>query len=187
MGGLAGFPMGGATSFGAMASHIPDGGDCVVLFGPHVGVDFNGKAGTTHRRGRAEGGACCGSAVAASGYVAGLASGNTPATLPDDPLDAQQFFVGSMLAPYAERLEKAANKMVELPYALYDAQKYMMSQIVGQAAGAVADGQIAVLGGIQINTPPGYKDYFKPISFNMYNNKGMLMEKMWDYTEAPKK
>eukprot|EP00565_Helicotheca_tamesis_P001175 CAMPEP_0185723252 /NCGR_PEP_ID=MMETSP1171-20130828/155_1 /TAXON_ID=374046 /ORGANISM="Helicotheca tamensis, Strain CCMP826" /LENGTH=224 /DNA_ID=CAMNT_0028390923 /DNA_START=16 /DNA_END=686 /DNA_ORIENTATION=+ len=60
MGGLAGFPFGGATSFGAMAAHIPDGGSCVVVYGPHVGVDSTGAVGTVERRGRANGGSCCG-------------------------------------------------------------------------------------------------------------------------------
>ncbi|CAB9505785.1 Inherit from NOG: Low-co2 inducible protein [Seminavis robusta] len=180
MGGLAGFPFGGATSFGAMASHIPDGGDCVVVYGPHVGVDSTGAVGTVERRGRAAGGSCCGSAVAASGYVAGVfADKSKEATLPDDPLDAQQYFVGSMLMPYAERLEKADSKMVELPYALYDAQTDLMKKIVGKSAGAVAGkGKIAVLGGVQVNTPPGYEDYYLPISFDMYDNKGNFVEKI---------
>jgi len=180
MGGLAGFPFGGATSFGAMASHIPDGGDCVVVYGPHVGVDSTGAVGTVERRGRKNGGACCGSAVAASGYVGSVFSGSAEeATLPDDPLDAQQFFVGSMLMPYAERLEKADAKMVELPYALYDAQTSLMGQIVEKSAGAVGGGgRIAVLGGIQVNTPPGFTDYYLPISFDLYNNKGKLIEKI---------
>ena len=43
---MIGFPFGGITSFGAMASHIPDGGSCLVVFGPHVGVDSTGKVGT---------------------------------------------------------------------------------------------------------------------------------------------
>jgi hypothetical protein len=38
MGGLAGFPFGGVTSFGAMSHHIPTGGSCLVVFGPHVGL-----------------------------------------------------------------------------------------------------------------------------------------------------
>lgn len=176
MGGLAGFPMGGATSFGAMASHIPDGGSCVVVYGPHVGVDSTGAAGTVERRGRANGGACCGSAVAASNYVAGVSKGDKKATVPDDALDAQQYFVGSMLLPHAARLDKAKDKMVELPHALYDAQTDLMERIVGKSCGAVADGTIAVLGGIQINTPPGFTDYYLPLKFGLYDNKGDLMK-----------
>jgi len=182
MGGLAGFPFGGVTSFGAMASHIPDGGSCLVVFGPHVGVDSTGAVGTVERQGRAAGGACCGSAVAASGYVSTVYTGSAQeAGLPDSPLDAQQNFVGSMLLPYAEQLEKADNKMVDLPYALYAAQKKMMSDIVSAGAGAVGgDGKIAVLGGIQINTPPteDSSDYFLPLSFEVYGNDGKLIEDM---------
>ena len=56
-------------STSAMASHIPDGGHCLVVYGPHVGVDSTGAVGTVERVGRANGGACCGSAIAAAGYV----------------------------------------------------------------------------------------------------------------------
>eukprot|EP00586_Coscinodiscus_wailesii_P011911 CAMPEP_0172493070 /NCGR_PEP_ID=MMETSP1066-20121228/24406_1 /TAXON_ID=671091 /ORGANISM="Coscinodiscus wailesii, Strain CCMP2513" /LENGTH=656 /DNA_ID=CAMNT_0013263041 /DNA_START=369 /DNA_END=2339 /DNA_ORIENTATION=- len=177
MGGLAGFPFGGATSFGAMASHIPDGGSCLVVYGPHVGVDSQGNAGTVERRGRANGGSCCGSAVAASGYVAGVMGGDAPATLPDI-VDAQQYFVGKMLLPYGDRLEKASDKMVELPLALYDAQTELIKRIVTEKASAVSDGEVAVLGGVQINTPEGYSDYFLPKSFDLYDNKGKFVKSL---------
>lgn len=178
MGGLAGFPFGGVTSFGAMAAHIPDGGSCLVIFGPHVGVDSTGAVGTVERRGRAKGGACCGSAIAASGYVASITGGKADkAAAPDTPTDAQQNYVGNMLLPYSARLEKASDKMVELPYALYDAQKKMMGDIIKAGASNVAgSGKIAVLGGIQVNTPDGISDYFKPMSFEVYDNTGKLLE-----------
>mmetsp|Transcript_28063 Transcript_28063/g.34648 ORF Transcript_28063/g.34648 Transcript_28063/m.34648 type:complete len:618 (+) Transcript_28063:101-1954(+) len=179
MGGLAGFPFGGAVSFGAMAAHIPDGGSTLVVYGPHVGVDSTGAAGTVERRGRAKGGSCCGSAVAASGYVSSIFNGDEPATLPADVEDAQQYFVGKALLPYAEQLEEAEDKMVELPYALYGAQSDLIKTIVEGGAGGVADGTVAVLGGIQINTPPGFTDYYMPLSFDLYNNKGELVKQLW--------
>ena len=189
MGGLAGFPFGGITAFGAMASHIPDGGSCLVVFGPHVGVDSTGKVGTVERRGRKNGGACCGSAVAASGYVAGVHSGTTAKYGPPEvPDDAQQNFVGTALLPYAEALEAASDKMTELPYALYDAQKKLMDTIVKAGAGSVAgDGKIAVLGGIQINLPPGKSDCFLPLSVEVYSNGGELIEDISDTINAGKK
>ena len=179
MGGLAGFPFGGAVAFGAMAAHIPDGGSTLMVYGPHVGVDTTGAVGTVERRGRANGGSCCGSAVAASGYVAGVLKGGEKATMPDDVIDVQQYFVGKALLPYADQLEKADDKMVELPYALYGAQSDMVKSIVTNGAAAVGDGNIAVLGGIQINTPPGYSDYYMPLSFDLYNNKGEVVKALW--------
>ena len=162
-----------------MASHIPDGGSCVVVYGPHVGVDSTGAAGTVERRGKANGGSCCGSAVAAAGYVSSVFTGAAEEQTMPDIVDAQQFFVGKSLLPFAERLEGAADKMVDLPLALYDAQSELIDRIVAQSSSAVADGNIAVLGGVQINTPPGYTDYFLPKSFKMFNNAGELIKDLW--------
>lgn len=185
MGGLAGFPFGGITSFGAMAHHIPDGGSCLAVYGPHVGIDSFGTIGTVNRRGRAKGGACCGSAAAALGNVrkgamvpkAG-AAGSPPMI---DSLDAQQAYVNAQLLPYGERLLMAADQNIELPYALYDAQKQMMDGIVAKGASAMeGNGYIAMMGGIQINTPEDTSDYFLPLTFDLRNSQGKLVKSiMW--------
>jgi hypothetical protein len=183
MGGLAGFPFGGVTSFGAMAHHIPDGGSCLVVYGPHVGVDQYGSVGTVNRRGRAKGGACCGSGAAALGKIrkgAMVPQQGAPKELPTtDSLDAQQAYVDAQLAPYAKKLLAADDRNVELPYALYDAQKKMMDNIVAKGASAMeGNGKIALLGGIQINTPEGISDYFLPLSFELRNNRGQKMQNL---------
>jgi hypothetical protein len=173
MGGLAGFAFGGVTSFGAMAHHIPDGGNCFVVYGPHVGVDKEGNVGKVNRRGRGVSGACCGSAAAASNYVCKVYEGGSQSGLPTDALDAQQNFVGNMLLPQAARIAEASEPEVELPYALFDVQDDFMHQIVEKGCGEVAGkGKIALLGGIQINTPSGTHEYFLPKVFEIRNNKG---------------
>mmetsp|Transcript_17476 Transcript_17476/g.40621 ORF Transcript_17476/g.40621 Transcript_17476/m.40621 type:complete len:183 (-) Transcript_17476:178-726(-) len=181
MGGLAGFAFGGVTSFGAMAHHIPNDGSCLVIFGPHVGVDSEGTVGRINRRGRVKSGACCGSAAAAAGYVMSVREGGPKASRPTRALDAQQYFVGSMLLPHTERLARADDSNVELPHALYDVQEELMLKIVMNASKEVAgNGKIALLGGIQINTPAGGPDYFLPKKFEIRNNKGQLIENlMW--------
>jgi len=177
MGGLAGFPFGGVTGFGAMAHHIPDGGSCLVVYGPHVGVDAEGKVGTVNRRGRSKGGSCCGSAVAAAMYVNSVMKGGEKAELPSEPLDAQQVYVGEMLLPHGERLEAAKDPMVELPLALFEAQDELMQKIIARGCKEVAGrGKIALLGGVQINTPDGMPDYFMPLRFELLNNKGVMIE-----------
>lgn len=185
-GGLAGFAFGGVTSFGAMASHIPDGGSCLVVFGPHVGIDSTGTIGTVERRGRKSGGACCGSATAAANFVAQQQQqqkqkqddhANTMTTTSMmDPVDAQQQFVNNLLLPHGERLEQANNKSSELPMALFDAQQELIQRIVAKGCSKVADGNIAVVGGIQINTPEGMSDYFLPLQFELRNNQGVLIK-----------
>lgn len=184
MGGLAGFPFGGVTSFGAMAHHIPDGGSCLVVYGPHVGVDSMGSVGKINRRGRAKVGPCCGSAAAAlgkirKGIMVPKGDGSAPPMI--DSLDAQQAYVEANLAPYADRLLAADDRNIELPYALYDAQKQMMDLIVAKGASAVEpNAYIAMLGGIQINTPDGITDYFLPLNFELRNNQGKIVKSlMW--------
>ena len=75
LGGLAGFPFAGRTGFGAMAAHIPDDGFCLIVYGPHVGVAADGTVGKVERSGIALVDTCCGSAVAASGYVDSIMGG----------------------------------------------------------------------------------------------------------------
>lgn len=182
MGGLAGFAFGGVTSFGAMAHHIPENGSCVLVYGPHVGIDRDGNVGKINRRGRGGNGACCGSAAAACGYVLSVQKGECAKTsMPSSPIDIQQYFVGNMLLPQADRIAEADDAQVELPYALFDVQDKYMKDIVSKGCGEVAgDGKIALLGGIQINTPLGTGEYFLPKVFEIRNNKGEKIADLMD-------
>merc|ERR1712176_815187 len=98
-----------------------------------------------------------------------------------DTLDAQQAYVNSQLIPYRERLLMAADQNIELPYVLYDAQKRMIDCIVAKGASAMeGNGYIAMLGGIQINTPEESSDYFLPLTFDLRNSEGKLEKSiMW--------
>lgn len=170
----------GVTGFGAMASHIPDGGSCLVVYGPHVGVDYDGSVGKVNRRGKGKSGSCCGSAVAASGYVSAVYKGEIKeATAPTATMDAQQIYVGSVLLPYAERLMKAFDPMVELPYAMFEPVDDLTQKIVARAAAKVGQGgKIALLGGLQINTPDGISDYFLPLRFEVRDNQDKIVENL---------
>ncbi len=159
-----------------MAAHIPDSGSCLIVYGPHVGIDSSGKVGTVDRRGRVNGGHCCGSAVAASNYVTAVLDGAAEAPFPSDPLDAQQAFVSKMLLGKGQRLMKAEDKMAELPLALFEAHDDFILDIISKGCGNVPKNvNIAVLGGVQINTPDGMSDYFLPLRFEVRNNKGSVV------------
>jgi|AntRauTorckE5430_2_1112549.scaffolds.fasta_scaffold298947_1 hypothetical protein len=51
-----------------------------------------------------------------------------------------------------------------------------MKRIVEQAASAVVDGSIVLLGGIQINTSPEYSDYSLPKDLNVFDNLGVHLK-----------
>ena len=44
-------PFTGKTGWHAFSSHTPHNGNIVILFAPHVGVDFTGKVGNVTREG----------------------------------------------------------------------------------------------------------------------------------------
>ena len=171
---------GGVTSFGAMVSHVPDGGSCLVIYGPHVGVDWDAKVGTVNRRGKEKGGTCCGSAVAASRYVNSVYKGEVKeAAAPTQNVDAQQLYVGSVLLPYAQRLANAADPMIELPYSIFEPVDNLIQKILEKGAANAGNKKIALLGGIQINTPAGISDYFLPLRFELRDSKNEVLENLF--------
>ena len=178
MGGISGFPFGGVTAFGAMARHIPLKGNCLVVYGPHIGIDFDGVVGKVNRRGHHGSGVCCD--IAARSYVEAVRAGKTiHSPDPSDPIDAQQIFVNTALLKHAERLEQAEDPNVELAHALFDCIDELMGRIEKKCYSGhsdIADGTlIAFLGGIQVNTAEGTPEYFLPKKFELKNSKGEIV------------
>jgi len=183
LGGLSGFPFAGNTGFGAMAAHIPDDGYCLVVYGPHVGVSKDGTVGKVEREGIELVDNCCGSAIAASGYLQGITEGGaTITTKIQEFTDFQQGAVQELILPHGKRLASAENRMLELPYVLYESQDLLMGDIVQAGAGGTKAG-LALLGGIQINTGPDTPDYFHPLRFDYMNSKGEVLEDMLSLIE----
>jgi len=178
IGGLAGFCFGGETAFADMLHHIPESGNCILVYGPHVGIDWDGNIGKVNRRGHHGSGACCASANAAAAYAKMVRAGEIEdAEIPDTILDAQQTWVEKEVLKHAERLENAKDPNVELPHVLFDCQNELINQIVAKACGQIkGQGKIALVGGIQINTPEGTAEYFLPKRFDLLNNKGEVVE-----------
>jgi len=178
LGGLAGFPFAGRTGFGAMAAHIPDDGSVLIIYGPHVGVATTGGVGKVERSGIELVDNCCGSAIAASNYLSGITDGGAVTTVNIKQFsDFQQGAVQQLILPHGKRLGDAEDRMRELPFCLYDSQDVLLREIVKKGAGGVKN-NIALLGGIQINTAPEALDYFVPLRFDYMNNKGEVVEDM---------
>ena len=97
--------------------------------------------GNVERRGRVNVESYCWSAVAAFGYVLSVFNNAETATIPAVIEDAQQYFVRKTIFPYAEKLENADDRMVQLSY-----KSRLITEIVETFAVGVTDGKIAVLG-----------------------------------------
>ena len=181
IGGIAGFPFGGCTAFGAMAHHtsMDPAGNILIVYGPHVGIDYDGVVGKVNRKGHKGSGSCCNTAKVSLAYIKAVNEGKK-IHAPDasDPIYAQQVFVDSALIPHTERILGAENPDVELPSAIYDCQKALMKRILDKCCKSdIPDGtKVAVLGGIQVNTPEGTPEYFLPKSFDLLNDDGEHQE-----------
>lgn len=183
IGGIAGFPFGGCTAFGAMSHHVPTDGNMLIVYGPHVGIDFDGIFGKVNRRGHKGSGSCCNTAKSALAYIQAVKKGEK-IHAPDasDPIYCQQVFVDSALLPHTDRLTLAENPDEELPHAIFDCQKDLMKRILDKCCPCdVPKGtKVAVLGGIQINTPEGTPEYFLPKTFTLMNSDGEIEEDLLD-------
>lgn len=51
LGGLAGIPFTGKGGFGAFSAHVPEDGNLLILFAPHVGISRDGIIGKITRPG----------------------------------------------------------------------------------------------------------------------------------------
>jgi len=177
IGGIAGFPFGGNAAFGAMAHHIPLKGNLIIAYGPHVGIDFDGIVGKVNRKGHHGSGACCNTSVGSLAYVKAVAANDIQIRSPEfsDPTDAQQVFVDEMLVEHTDRLLNAKDEMVELPHAVFDCQEKLLKKIMDKCLHDVPEGtKIALLGGIQVNTPEGTPEYFLPKKFHLLNSDGVV-------------
>lgn len=131
-----------------MASHIPDGGSCILVYGPHVGVDLDGNVGKVNRRGVEKSSTCCGSAVGATKYLSGVLEGSQDLMLPPTTaIDAQQTYVTNFLVPYASEIAAAKDPMVKLPFVTFKPIDNLMKGIVAKGASKVGEkGKIAMVG-----------------------------------------
>lgn len=179
LGGLAGFSFAGLTGFENMALHTPDDGSSLIVFGPHVGLSTEGVLGQVERSGVYQVETCCTSAIAAFNYLQGIT--NDGVNDGGSFTDFEQGAVQSLLEPHVATLQNSQDAMLELPYLLYDLQDNLLYDIIekGMNAGLVKN-NIALLGGIQINTAPQALDYFLPLRFELLDNQGQVVEDLLD-------
>ena len=65
LGGIGGAPFVGKTGFGAFSGHVPDNGNVILLFGPHIGISKDGQLGKYLRNGQSCKSTACGTVIGA--------------------------------------------------------------------------------------------------------------------------
>lgn len=162
LGGLAGFPFVGREGFSALSHHVPENGHLFILFASHVGIDNEGKFGGVIRRGQTGPSTCCGSAMAAYNAL------TKDPEFDQSSAGWQQSYVISLLKKNWERIQQAQEPILELTNVLYERIKQDLHEIIPDDL----DMNMAMLGGIQINTPyENSNDYFLVKDFQIINMK----------------
>mmetsp|Transcript_9107 Transcript_9107/g.10406 ORF Transcript_9107/g.10406 Transcript_9107/m.10406 type:complete len:298 (+) Transcript_9107:106-999(+) len=162
LGGLAGIPFTGVTGWKAFSAHVPIGGNIVLLYGPHVGVDRDNSVGFVTRSGQVDPSHACGAAIAA------LSSVRQGQTHPTGCFDDQQAAIVEMLPNYQSYIDEADDEMAGLSYATFYMIQDYLKKIVSTDIGG---GKIAFLGGIIVNITDPTIDRFLPLSFEVFDPK----------------
>jgi hypothetical protein len=186
MGGLAGYPFSGFTGEGAFAHHAPDRSKVqhiFVTYGPHLGISEKGELGKVKRRGMNHQTTACGSAIAAYDQIKQAWEKEEIAIPEFNPHDQQQYWIQMILAKHTPKLIHSEQPMCSVVEILYqEIDKEMMA--LWRHESKSFTGLVALLGGIQINTPIGQEDYFLPKRFGIYNTEtgefqNLLTEITW--------
>eukprot|EP00930_Biecheleria_cincta_P068126 TRINITY_DN5525_c0_g2_i1.p1 TRINITY_DN5525_c0_g2~~TRINITY_DN5525_c0_g2_i1.p1 ORF type:complete len:688 (+),score=106.48 TRINITY_DN5525_c0_g2_i1:289-2064(+) len=165
MGGISGAPFVGKTGFKAFSSHVPDDGNIIILFGPHVGISQTGEVGACMRDGQNKMSTACGAVVGA--YYAALrgdTSGPVDAKEGSVPYDRQMDWVKSQIAPHAKALALTDSPMASLAHQSYRMVADKMFSIINNDFGS---GWLCLVGCIQINMPAPLEDHFYPYTFEL--------------------
>jgi hypothetical protein len=158
LGGIGGAPFVGKTGFMAFSHHVPDDGNVLILFGPHVGVTEAGEVGKYHRIGQKGNSTSCGAVIAVYQQCCGTTE------MPFDMDDMQQSWLRQYIGPKAQYCKSCDEPIKAATDVAYDCIKEKLLRIVNTKFGT---GKLILVGGIQINLPKPYEDHFQPKFFQV--------------------
>jgi hypothetical protein len=162
-GGISGIPFTGKTGFGAFASHIPDDGAAVILYGPHVGISSDGTVGKVLREGQSKPSSSCGS------LIAGLNNVKQGNVLNISHNDYQQGQVNKVLIENYEDIKAADDEVVATTEIGYNQIKRELTDIIGENVALLGDKPLLLIGGIIINTDWDQSDLFETRDIKWFN------------------
>jgi len=162
LGGLAGIPFSGLTGFKAFASHIPDNGSAIILYGPHIGVTENGTVGIVERVGQRQPSTCCG-ALRAS--IESLSDMDTSTA--DKDLDYQMSVIEQKIRASREKVKAHAVPLVAATDSMYRFIHERIYKLMEGTKKSFENHEVAMIGGIIINTDHAFQDWFELRNFEV--------------------
>lgn len=168
MGGLGGLPFAGQTGMTAFAHHIPDEGSAFIFYGPHIGITLDGDLGKMYRPRQEQTGNSCGALMLA---LSRFQDSTYKPVLNDD--DYQQMKLEESLLPYREQIMASENGQKAITEATYEIINKKIHEHLRSCKDEFHVDQVALLGGIIINTDYGLDDYFDARNFEVIDIKSL--------------
>jgi len=161
LGGLAGFPFTGLTGFGAFASHIPDDGCAIILYGPHIGISGNNTLGKVVRTGQLLESTCCGALVGA------IKSFQSEESEPDSEYDFQQWKLTEQLKSDKDLILNNDKPLILATDVMFERISERIKVLLEKSKAQFKGNKVALIGGIIINTDYGEPDWFEEREFEV--------------------
>jgi len=132
------------------------------MFGPHVGISPTGEVGKYLRIGQSKPSTACGAAIAA------FNAGKSGDTSDQGDQDVQQSMLKKRLGSKAAEIAKSDVPMAELAKKAYA----LVDEMIMEFAKPTDDFKnLVLIGGIQINMPEPFNEYFLPLKFAVTSKK----------------
>ena len=169
LGGLGGVPFTGKAGLSAYAHHVPDDGKMLIVFAPHVGVEYDGKVGALQRVNQADVSSACGAALGAYKAIMKQAAAAPPPAgdgqVVSDYFDAQINFIVAKLRSRLANVKEAPEAITYVTYQMYCLIRNFLSD-EALAASGIWDyaKELTFVGGIMVNRAIG-GDRFMPLMF----------------------
>lgn len=163
LGGLSGFPFTGITGFKAFASHIPDDGFSIILYGPHIGISKGETLGNVVRRGQGLESSCCGALI---GSLKSLEAESVQ--MPDKELDYQQWFISNTLKEKRKRIFDSKQPLVKATDEWFSEIDKRIKALLAETAPQFKNTKVALIGGVVINTDHDQPDWFDLREFEVH-------------------
>jgi len=194
LGGLAGVPFVGTSGMDAFLHHVPNAnnqlGKVVIVFGPHIGITEDGQVGKIARENQAGASSACGAAIGAYKAIvkahASEAKTQMGSLSAANSIDAQEEYIIAQLDDKLNRFppppEGEGDPIAHVTRLMYVIIKEFMLKTMNtlEDRGTVWNeaSEIALVGGILINTAEGKSDYFQPLMFEC--RKGQVEDLLGD-------
>lgn len=172
MGGLDGYPFAGITGMGAFASHVPDEGAVFIYYGPHIGVNKDGKIGEIHRHGQTKNSGCCG---AAKGALAKLQNNQITEGHVTD-FDYQMNTIEQILYQQNDRISQSATPLYEATEVIYEAIDKRMNELVANTKYNCQ--YVILMGAILINSDSDMGSFTEARRFDVIELKTGIRQNM---------